>query len=235
MVIPKLSEEYVKQIDEINESLAALEDEQQLGASNSTTPSKINSISSSFHSSASGGGKKPSVRKPLMRSSTENFISSLARANLSAPFSSILVPLTIHDRLDEEDDHETTSNAKPSKTLANHTLSATASRNDLDIIAKRQDRLSSTASQQLKPVSSQKHVYSLDFLLSRAEVESAKKMPNNWRELSSLYPNICFSGKVKTPNFFNSIKILTTKQNVKFFKINLFFQGPFLFQSKQIL
>jgi hypothetical protein len=44
--------------------------------------------------------------------------------------------------------------------------------------------------------SSEKRVYSLDFLLARAEVESSKKLPLNWKELSAAYPNICFCGKV---------------------------------------
>ena len=38
--------------------------------------------------------------------------------------------------------------------------------------------------------------YTVDFLLSRANVNDSKKMPENWRELNEKYPNVCFYGKV---------------------------------------
>ena len=177
VIIPKLSPEYAKKIDEINNE------------------SIMKSQSESCSASNTNETKQPRVliRRPLMRSSTENFISSLA--NSSAPFGSILAPLSIHDRLDEED--ELKYKEKATTTRNNIDTLIMSPKSDLDIIAKRRDRLANSQQGNGNKVSSSnKHVYSLDFLLSRAEVENSKTMPTNWRDLSFLYPNICFSGKV---------------------------------------
>lgn len=136
--------------------------------------------------------KSLSSRRPLIRSSTENSISCLANVNNSAPFGSHLVPLTIHDKLDEENDEFAHIDEKTNSTLSSASFSSMEI-NDLDRMANKRDQAGS--SQQNTP-SSKKYVYSLDFLLSRAEADSSRTMPSNWKELSAMYPNICFSGKV---------------------------------------
>lgn len=114
----------MRKLDEINESL--VNDEIESSTFNLNNDNKIiSSLSTSSTSSSllAGGnsnnnnnsnrksssttnalqkGAEQIGRRPLLRSSTENFISSLK--NQSSPFGSILAPLS--------DDHETTEESK---------------------------------------------------------------------------------------------------------------------------
>lgn len=157
--------------------------------SNSTASSSLSHLSTGNNSEKT---KSSVSRRPLIRSSTENSISCLVNVNNSAPFCSHLVPLTIHDKLNEETDEFAHVDEKTNSTLSSASFSSIEI-NDLDKMANKRDQAG--FSEQNTP-SSKKYVYSLDFLLSRAEADSSRTMPSNWKELSAMYPNICFSGKV---------------------------------------
>lgn len=134
-----------------------------------------------------------------MRSSTENFISCLEKNEALTPFGSILVPLTIHD---EEENDEEIGNGYVNEKLTKKNLInsdqmlSSVGITDLDKIVRRRDRFEPAGKLSQKTFSTRKQNYSLDFLLSRAEVDNSKKIPINWKELGALYPEICFSGKV---------------------------------------
>lgn len=176
VIIPKLSQDKVKRLDEVNESVAVAENGQEMNTSNSYV--SFDTIN-----------KSATCRRPLARSSTENFISSLAQS--SAPFGSILAPITVND--EEEESEAFCENGRDGEQLATPAMLTT----DLDVVARNRDQEKHEYSEKnVDDSASSKRVYSLDFLLSRADVQNSKTMPENWRQLSALYPNVCFSGKV---------------------------------------
>ena len=164
--------------------------------SSSSNDSATNISNKKSPSSSSSSG-----RRPLVRSSTENFINSLERANSSTPFGSILAPLAPISKLDEEE-QVTEEPIKTVTTAVEHKndQKEVTVKTDLDRVQERK----SEEQQEKKNATKKKgksekgrNLYSLDFLLSRANCESSKQMPSNWRQLNELYPNICFAGKVK--------------------------------------
>ena len=134
-----------------------------------------------------------------MRSSTENFINSLERANSSTPFGSILAPLAPISKLDEE---EQITDYPIATTVVEHKndQKEVAVKTDLDRLKEEKSEENQEKKNTIKKRSKNeigKHLYSLDFLLSRANCQSSKQMPSNWRQLNELHPNVCFAGKVE--------------------------------------
>lgn len=64
-----------------------------------------------------------------------------------------------------------------------------------------------------------KNRYTVDFLLQRADTAISKKQPANWKELSEIYPMVCFSGKVIYISFF----LLNAYFNSYFLKVISYF------------
>jgi hypothetical protein len=178
-------------------------------STNSFLMSPSSSSSSSSSSSLSLTTPNPKLRKPLTRSSTENFISSLNETG-SSPFGSFLQPLTTtttfkkpsreireeeEDEEDEERDYENVAFER-SRGVKNFDQSAArrvaASRETTSPVVV----VGNSGGGNRISNRNAKKVYNVEFLLARADVESSKKLPANWKELSALYPNICFCGKV---------------------------------------
>ena len=150
--------------------------------------SSSNDSATNISNKKSPNSSSSSGRRPLVRSSTENFINSLERANSSTPFGSILAPLAPISKLDEEEQITTATTTVEDKNDQKEVTVKT----DLDRVLEKKNTIKKRSKNEIG-----KHLYSLDFLLSRANCESSKQMPLNWRELNELHPNVCFSGKVE--------------------------------------
>ncbi len=62
-------------------------------------------------------------------------------------------------------------------------------------------------------INSDKKRYTLEFLLSRSDMAQSQKMPDNWKILNQLYPDVCFNGKIIS--YFNPNKYFAHWNKVK--------------------
>jgi hypothetical protein len=62
-------------------------------------------------------------------------------------------------------------------------------------------------------INSDKKRYTLEFLLSRSDMTQSQQMPNNWKLLNQLYPDVCFNGKIIS--YFNPNKYFAHWNKVK--------------------
>jgi hypothetical protein len=128
-----------------------------------------------------GGGERiEPKRRAITRSITDTQISKV-----STPFSSFPTPLSLNNSIKEEDNdfdedggHETMPQFK-----SKSSLSASKSSHQIGTSSK------------VKPPPPRR-IYTMDFLLKRADAPASKRLPSNWKELNQKYPFICFCGKV---------------------------------------
>jgi hypothetical protein len=132
---------------------------------------------------------QPQKRKTtLTRSKTENQISTIREKNVSNPFGSFLAPLSIKEVHDDDEDCDT-MHKKADNQFSCSPLSSSSDSSSSSTIFNKKSTSSGTSS---RP----KYVYTVDFLLKRAESNQAKKMPHNWLQLNQKFSDICFCGKV---------------------------------------
>ena len=62
-------------------------------------------------------------------------------------------------------------------------------------------------------ISADKKRYTLEFLLSRSDLIQSQKMPDSWKILNQLYPDVCFNGKIIS--YFNPNKYFAHWNKVK--------------------